>query len=168
MAKAPYFKAGDTLLVPITFEDTATNLGITLDDALEVSARIVDERNKLISDVQVTKDPDQTTYPGRFLLRVLDFVTVNIASAGANVFSKNYQGKKIAIVSSQIPYNWERHDQNIRGYSFIFNITNSVLNVKYDIAAEWRAYTGSITGSAARNDVFQPYGNFLVVDITNY
>ena len=102
-------------------------------------------------------------------LRVLDFVTLNIANiSGAVVFRKNYPGKSIAIIPSQIPYNWERHDQNLRGYSTIFTISGSMLSVTYGIAKEWYAYAGSLTGSAARNDVFQPYANFLVVDVSGY
>lgn len=102
-------------------------------------------------------------------LRVLDFVTLNVARVSdVVVFNKRYSGKSIAIIPSQIPYNFERNNQNIRGYSFIFTVTGDSLSVKYGIAKEWRADRGSITGSAARNDVFQPYANFLVVDITGY
>lgn len=102
-------------------------------------------------------------------LRILDFVSMNIANiSGDAIFTKNYTGKTIAIIPSQIPYNWERNNQNIRGYSTIFTINGSSLSVTYGIAKEWYAYKGSITGSAARNDVFQPYVNFLVIDVSNY
>lgn len=102
-------------------------------------------------------------------LRVLEFVTLNVANlSGSTVFSKSYPGRTIAIVASQIPYNFERNGQNIRGYSTIFTINGDTLSVVYGVAKEWYAYRGSITTSANRNDVFQPYANFLVVDVTGY
>ena len=99
-------------------------------------------------------------------LRVLDFVSLDVRSITS--FSRNYAGKKIAIVPSQIPYNWERNQQNVRGYSTIFTITGSNLSVTYGIAAEWYAYKGSLSASATRGDLFTPYANFLVVDVSNY
>lgn len=102
-------------------------------------------------------------------LRVLDFVSMSIADvSGSIIFNRTYAGKDIAIIPSQIPYNWERNNQNLRGYSTIFTINGSNIAVSYGIASEWYAPRGSLTGSAARNDVFQPYVNFLVVDVTNY
>lgn len=102
-------------------------------------------------------------------LKVLDFVSMNISGvSGSEIFTKNYAGKSVAIIPSQIPYNWERNNQNLRGYSTIFTINGSNISVRYGIAKEWYAYAGSLTGSASRNDVFQPYVNFLVVDVTNY
>lgn len=102
-------------------------------------------------------------------LRVLDFVSMNISNvSGSVIFSKTYPGKQIAIIPSQIPYNWERNNQNVRGYSTIFTINGDSINVVYGIAKEWNADRGSLTGSANRNDVFQPYVNFLVVDVSNY
>ena len=102
-------------------------------------------------------------------LRILDFVSMSIANvSGSVIFNKTYTGKDVAIIPSQIPYNWERNNQNLRGYSTIFTINGSNITVSYGIASEWYAYKGSLTGSAARNDVFQPYVNFLVVDVTNY
>lgn len=101
-------------------------------------------------------------------LKVLDFVSMNISGvSGSVIFSKTYAGKKVAIVPSQIPFNWERNNQNIRGYSPIFTINGATVSVTYGVADEWYADRGSLTGSANRNDVFQPYMNFLVVDVTN-
>lgn len=102
-------------------------------------------------------------------LKVLDFVSMNISGVSGDViFTKTYTGKSVAIIPSQIPYNWERNNQNLRGYSTLFNINGSSISVRYGIAKEWSAQRGSLTGSASRNDVFQPYVNFLVVDVTNY
>lgn len=102
-------------------------------------------------------------------LKVLDFVSMNISGVSGDViFTKTYTGKSVAIIPSQIPYNWERNNQNLRGYSTLFNINGSSISVRYGIAKEWSAQRGSLTGSANRNDVFQPYVNFLVVDVTNY
>lgn len=103
-------------------------------------------------------------------LKVLDFVSldVNSLSLGSVCHSKNYNVSKIAIVPSQIPYNFRRIGQNILLDSFSFLIRGGSLEVSYKEVMSLYAYRGSSTASAASSSSFQPYGNFLVIDVSHY
>lgn len=103
-------------------------------------------------------------------LKVLDFVSldVNSLNLGSVCHSKNYNASKIAIVPSQIPYNFRRIRHNILLDSFSFLINGGHLEVSYKQVMSLYANKGSITISAAGSASFQPYGNFLVIDVSHY
>lgn len=103
-------------------------------------------------------------------LKVLDFISldVNSLNLGSVCHAKKYNASKIAIVPSQIPYNFRRSGHDILLESFSFLITGGQLVVSYKQVMSLYAYKGSITTSAANSASFQPYGNFLVIDISHY
>lgn len=103
-------------------------------------------------------------------LKVLDFVSldVNSLNLGSVCHSKNYNVSKIAIVPSQIPYNFRRNRHYILLDSFSFLVSGGSLEVSYREVMSLYAYKGSSSISAASSSSFQPYGNFLVIDISHY
>lgn len=103
-------------------------------------------------------------------LRVLDFVSLDVNSLilGSVCYSKSYNASKIAIIPSQIPYNFRRDRHYILLDSFSFLMSGGSLEVSYKQVMHLYAYKGSSTISAASSASFQPYGNFLVIDISHY
>lgn len=83
-ARTATLKVGDTFGLTCTYRVSGVPTALTSQQSL--ASQVRDDAGKLVATLVVTKNPDQTTYPGKFTLALADGATTQNWPADVDLY----------------------------------------------------------------------------------